>query len=582
MKTSKLKKIIYGIGISLFFSQGFLNIACSDWTDIEAKDYYEPPTQGYENNLKDYFNSPHKIMFGWFGNWAGKGGSSMQYALCGLPDSTDFVSLWLCWGNLTVEQQADLKDFQAKGSRAVLCWRAGDIGDNLTPGGNDDAVKEAFWGFDPKDEQSCIEAAKKYALAIVDTCNKYNIDGFDYDIEDWGTLMNSSMPSVPNAFMKTLREEFDKTGKMLVADIPGGAGWLSFYEVLSEETVLSLDYIAWQTYELGHSGLDSFFEAVRRSHPNVFKEAMGKSIVTATFERAVDKHYFTEQQSYHPACGIEHAGMGAYHIEYDYPGNFIILLFYDTYDVIKRSKDNSALDESEEAYSYFICSICPVSLSKPGLGYNAPREEFEPVEQDWMINDPDIAFLYPSFSDRSADVNTLTYYVKKPLETHPEIAEVLGCNMQKTSVEERECLKDIIKQHVTSTVENADEVVLKVQQNIMDKDNMKDDEGIFDDSVVVEVLEEHNIPESELNRLKADLSEQLSKEIPLSDLYDEKEISKEKQQQREKELLQEITELKGSINDAHQNYEELITKLEKKYPSGSTVSIDEIIATIRS
>ena len=268
--------------------------------------------------------------------------------------------------------------------------------------------------------------------------------------------------------------------------------------------------------------------------------------------------------------------------EYDYPGNFIILLFYDTYDVIKRSKDNSALDESEEAYSYFICSICHVSLSKPGLGYNAPREEFEPVEQDWMINDPDIAFLYPSFSDRSADVNTLTYYVKKPLETHPEIAEVLGCNMQKTSVEERECLKDIIKQHVTSTVENADEVVLKVQQNIMDKDNMKDDEGIFDDSVVVEVLEEHNIPESELNRLKADLSEQLSKEIPLSDLYDEKEISKEKQQQREKELLQEITELKGSINDAHQNYEELITKLEKKYPSGSTVSIDEIIATIRS
>lgn len=79
MKTSKLKKIIYGIGISLFFSQGFLNIACSDWTDIEAKDYYEPPTQGYENNLKDYFNSPHKIMFGWFGNWAGK---EVFHAIC--------------------------------------------------------------------------------------------------------------------------------------------------------------------------------------------------------------------------------------------------------------------------------------------------------------------------------------------------------------------------------------------------------------------------------------------------------------------------------------------------------------------
>lgn len=320
MKTSKYKKLIYTIGIGLFFAQAFLGTACSDWTEMEAKDYYEPPTEGYKNNLKDYFNSPHKIMFGWFGNWAGKGGS-MQYSLCGLPDSTDFVSLWLCWGNLTQAQQDDLKDFQAKGSKAVLCWRAGDIGDNLTPGGNATDVKNKFWGIDPNDEQTYLEAARKYALAIVDTCNKYNIDGFDYDIEDWGTLMSSSKPERANVFMKTLREEFNKTGKMLVADIPGASSWLTFYDVLSDETILSLDYIAWQTYELGCSGLDSFFEDVRRHHPNVFKEALGKSIVTATFERAIDKHYFTEQQNYHPACGIEHAGQGAYHIEYDYPGN---------------------------------------------------------------------------------------------------------------------------------------------------------------------------------------------------------------------------------------------------------------------
>ena len=86
MKMSKLKKIIYGIGISLFFSQGFLNSACSDWTDIEAKDYFVPVSDGYKNNLKDYFNSPHKVMFGWFGNWTGV---TMSSSLCGLPDSVD-------------------------------------------------------------------------------------------------------------------------------------------------------------------------------------------------------------------------------------------------------------------------------------------------------------------------------------------------------------------------------------------------------------------------------------------------------------------------------------------------------------
>ena len=76
----------------------------------------------------------------------GENGASMQYALCGLPDSVDFVSLWLCWGNINPAQQADLQEFQKKGSKAVLCWRAGDIGDNLTPGGNGNSRKKMNFG----------------------------------------------------------------------------------------------------------------------------------------------------------------------------------------------------------------------------------------------------------------------------------------------------------------------------------------------------------------------------------------------------------------------------------------------------
>lgn len=72
--------------------------------------------------------------------------------------------------------------------------------------------------------------------------------------------MSSSKPERANAFMRTLREEFNKTGKMLVADIPGGKSWLSFFNVLDKDVVLGLDYIVWQTYELGHSGLDDFLQ----------------------------------------------------------------------------------------------------------------------------------------------------------------------------------------------------------------------------------------------------------------------------------------------------------------------------------
>lgn len=53
---------------------------------------------------------------------------------------------------------------------------------------------------------------------------------------------------------------------------------------------------------------------------------------------------------------------------YDYAGNYLILAFHDAYDVISKTSDNLKLDESEEVYEYVIFAICPVELTKPGLG----------------------------------------------------------------------------------------------------------------------------------------------------------------------------------------------------------------------
>lgn len=297
--------------------------SCDDWTEAEPEDFYTPPTEGYNNNLKDYFASPHKVMFGWFGNW---GGTLRQNSLIGLPDSTDFVSLWLTWGPLTPEQQADLKAFQAKGSKAVLCWLATNIGENITPGYSGVPpieVAEEVWGFTNGDIPSMIEAAKKYADAIADTCEKYNIDGFDMDIEAHGTLIMGGEEGrqVQNEFLRQLHKRFDERGRMLVLDIPGGTGWLSYYSELDDDVVEMVDYICWQTYELGHSGLNNFFDAVKNRKPALFEKVLAKSIITATFERAVDKHYFLEQSTYRNKYGLPHAGQGAYHIEYDYAGN---------------------------------------------------------------------------------------------------------------------------------------------------------------------------------------------------------------------------------------------------------------------
>ena len=60
---------------------------------------------------------------------------------------------------------------------------------------------------------------------------------------------------------------------------------------------------------------------VKSYKPNIYEDVLSKSIITATFERASDKYLFPIHSTWRQRDGLPHAGQGAYHIEYDYPGN---------------------------------------------------------------------------------------------------------------------------------------------------------------------------------------------------------------------------------------------------------------------
>ena len=71
--------------------------------------------------------------------------------------------------------------------------------------------------------------------------------------------------------------------------------------------------------------------------------------------------------------------------KYDSLGNYLILLFHDVYDVMTKTSDNNKLDESEEVYEYIICAICPMVLSKPGLGYNKDKNRISTLNRDGLL-----------------------------------------------------------------------------------------------------------------------------------------------------------------------------------------------------
>ena len=92
-------------------------------------------------------------------------------------------------------------------------------------------------------------------------------------------------------------------------------------------------------------------------------------------------------------------------------GNYLILLGFDTYDVPFKSKDDSfQKDNSDESYSYILCSICPVKQTKANLHYVPEEKTFHDGAMNQMVGAPALGFLFPAFDNRSTNIYNALYY----------------------------------------------------------------------------------------------------------------------------------------------------------------------------
>ena len=133
---------------------------------------------------------------------------------------------------------------------------------------------------------------------------------------------------------------------------------------------------------------------------------------------------------------------------YDYVGSYLILVFHDIYDVMTKTSDNNKLDESEDVYEYLLCAICPVKLTNPGLAYDEKRNDFVNRIRDKIVETPRNGFIYPAFTDRAEDRDTMLFYTKDAREPHRELAQALGFAEKLTATEQRDKLKEIFEQVV--------------------------------------------------------------------------------------------------------------------------------------
>ena len=132
---------------------------------------------------------------------------------------------------------------------------------------------------------------------------------------------------------------------------------------------------------------------------------------------------------------------------YEYAENYYIILIHAMYDVPGKSSDNMEMfDASDEVYEYLVCSICPVSLSKAGLSYNAEANCIQDRIRDWVVDMPHKGFLFPAFNDRSTDIHGVLYYTKKSEDLQPELIEqLLGARMPMSANTQKETFQILIE-----------------------------------------------------------------------------------------------------------------------------------------
>ncbi len=244
---------------------------------------------------------------------------------------------------------------------------------------------------------------------------------------------------------------------------------------------------------------------------------------------------------------------------YEYAGNYLILIFHDAYDVITKSSDNSKLDESEEVYEYLLCAICPVSLSKPGLGYLADENRIGPRIRDWIVCAPDSGFIFPAFTDRSADLHSVMTYHRNPKEPHTELMEhILGCTARRTAVEQKLTFESIVKKACSGDEETSREVFCEIQQELscMAEEETAEEAPeekeplLLTADAIGEVLAETKIPETAAAVIEESYREEFKDEAPVLDhLIDAKAAEAGSRQKQEKELIQKVGILEQELKD---------------------------------
>ena len=200
--------------------------------------------------------------------------------------------------------------------------------------------------------------------------------------------------------------------------------------------------------------------------------------------------------------------------------SYLILLGCDTYDVPFKSKDDFVQkDNSNESYTYIVCSICPVKQTKPNLHYVAEEKLFHDGAINQMVSAPVLGFLFPAFDNRSTNIYNALYYTKDTKQSNEELVSALfHTPIPKPAAEQKKSFEALLGSALDD--ECSMEVVQEVHNQLCQRIEMHKEAKVAEPLMITkedvkQVLKECGVSDNHVAKFSVDYDEAFGFEADL-------------------------------------------------------------------